>query len=427
MGFLNASKPSRRSIMQKLQVGFVTFVLSFFTCQSMWAAIVDVDVTIKSVDVKSREITVSYETDLGDKVIELDVSRKAKITVNDKESTLDNVIPGQKAKVSYEKELQIITKIDAKGTGTAVGPEVCRFFLSISEFGDCVLKVEQTKSPISSATKFEGESMKLEHLPNTEILKASDGRYRITHSFEKLDQLSRVFLTVVNTVELDKHAGTVSFTPLKKDVAEADYQRTVQFPAVICYDRLPMQIDSGLDLQVILEEPFSRLGVNLGRGNDGKTFTGVYWIEKKDGKKEIPTQILNAMPFDLKEGTERKFRLPLPNARIEENCLIRLVARGNDGNKSELRHFMIQGQQHPLLRMGVAEKKELTYVTFLYPGGYADKAGVKVGDVIESINDQQVKSMSDAIKLLHKVPLGDKSQIKIHRGDEQKEIFFDFK
>jgi len=92
------------------------FVLSVFLVPlSAPAAIVEVDVTIKSVDVKARGITVVYKTDLGEKTIELDVSRKAEITINGKDGTLDSLGPGLKAKVSYDKDLAVVSKIEATG------------------------------------------------------------------------------------------------------------------------------------------------------------------------------------------------------------------------------------------------------------------------------------------------------------------------
>jgi hypothetical protein len=86
------------------------------TVKPVVAETVEVDVTIKSVDVKARGITVGYETNSGRKTIELDVSRKAKITVNGTAGTLAALGPGMKAKVTFDKELQITTKIEATGT-----------------------------------------------------------------------------------------------------------------------------------------------------------------------------------------------------------------------------------------------------------------------------------------------------------------------
>lgn len=87
--------------------------------QSAQAAVVTVDVTIKAVNPQARGITVVYRTELGERTIELDVSRKAEITVNGKAGTLDSLGPGLKGKVSYDKDLAIVTKIDVVGTPIA--------------------------------------------------------------------------------------------------------------------------------------------------------------------------------------------------------------------------------------------------------------------------------------------------------------------
>jgi hypothetical protein len=62
-------------------VGSFLFAV-LLVCHAAHAAIAEVDVTIKTVDVKARGISVVYKTTLGQKTIDLDVSRKAEITVN---------------------------------------------------------------------------------------------------------------------------------------------------------------------------------------------------------------------------------------------------------------------------------------------------------------------------------------------------------
>ena len=82
------------------------------------AAVVEVAVTIKSVDLQSRQITVAYKTTSGPKIIDLDVSRRADITVAGASGTLKLLTPGQKITVSYENEPQIVTKIVVVGGGS---------------------------------------------------------------------------------------------------------------------------------------------------------------------------------------------------------------------------------------------------------------------------------------------------------------------
>jgi len=72
------------------------------------AEVITIDGTIKSVDAAKRTITV--ETEGKEKM--LDVSSKVKISVEGKDANLDALKEGQKVKLSYHDELEIVLKID---------------------------------------------------------------------------------------------------------------------------------------------------------------------------------------------------------------------------------------------------------------------------------------------------------------------------
>lgn len=119
------------TVRQTVMLGVVSLLLVFLASASTQAAVVTVDVTIKAVNTQSRGISVVYKTELGEKTIELDVSRKAEITINGKDGTLDAIGPGLKAKVAYDKDLAVVTKIEA--TGEAVQPGKRPELLAVSE------------------------------------------------------------------------------------------------------------------------------------------------------------------------------------------------------------------------------------------------------------------------------------------------------
>ncbi len=79
------------------------------------AEVVTIEGTVKSVDAKKRTITV----ETGSKTLTLDISSKAKISVDDKDAPLDTLKPGQKVKLSYHKDLEIVLKIEAGSTSDA--------------------------------------------------------------------------------------------------------------------------------------------------------------------------------------------------------------------------------------------------------------------------------------------------------------------
>ncbi len=93
---------------------FVFGILIFFLAATAQAEVITIDGTIKSVDAAKRTITV--ETEGEEKT--LDVSSKAKISVEGKDANLDSLKPSQKVKLSYHDELEIVLKIEVGKTTT---------------------------------------------------------------------------------------------------------------------------------------------------------------------------------------------------------------------------------------------------------------------------------------------------------------------
>jgi len=90
---------------------FLAFVCLALPCGTSLGQSVQVEVEIKSVDAKARTITVEF----GGKATDLDISRKAKIFVSGNETDASSLVPGDKATVEYNKELEVVTKIEAEG------------------------------------------------------------------------------------------------------------------------------------------------------------------------------------------------------------------------------------------------------------------------------------------------------------------------
>jgi hypothetical protein len=90
-------------------------LVALLTAHAFGADVASVQCTIKSVDPTTRSITVAYMVGTAEKSITLDVSRNAKITIKGQEATLDTLTAEDKATVEYNKELAIVTKIEAAG------------------------------------------------------------------------------------------------------------------------------------------------------------------------------------------------------------------------------------------------------------------------------------------------------------------------
>jgi len=76
--------------------------------------LVSVDVELESIDTEQRSLTVIRKS----KPITFELSRKAKVTINGKESPIENLKPKQTATISFDPEYEIISRIDAKDPST---------------------------------------------------------------------------------------------------------------------------------------------------------------------------------------------------------------------------------------------------------------------------------------------------------------------
>lgn len=75
------------------------------------ADIITVEVTIKAVDATARTVTATRRG----KSLELDVSKRAEIFINGEAGELAALGNGQAAKIDFETNLEVVTKIDATG------------------------------------------------------------------------------------------------------------------------------------------------------------------------------------------------------------------------------------------------------------------------------------------------------------------------
>lgn len=62
------------------------------------------------------------------------------------------------------------------------------------------------------------------------------------------------------------------------------------------------------------------------------------------------------------------------------------------------------------------------YVTSVFSGGPADKAGIKQGDIIVGIDGRQIKSMDDLIAEIRKRNVGDSMVVEFYSGRERKSV-----
>lgn len=410
---------------RRISVG--VFIL--MTCalnQAARAETVTVDVTIKAIDSKSRGITVSYETKSGQKSIDLDVSRKAEITVNGETGKLDGLRPGQKAKISYEKELQVVTKIVATGEGTPPGKEVYRLTLQLSEYGDGKVRLEKTSQ--SPADDFEGTPFKFSRWPKTKAKKGKDGLFQVVHDFADADDLGLLALDK-NNVAVDNTEGTLIFTPGQmpdyyrqfrgKKAASFTYQKRMRLPLTLVCDILR---NSAGSVVIHVENQLGTLECLL-RSEDGAGISrlNASWNELTPDRKPIGTDLFTSSRSTLDRPFEEKFRLPLPNVKITEPFMLRFLKVEGDGSTA-ISRLEVRGRLAPMFGLSMTEKQGVIFAGKIIANSIAEKAGFQTGDVIVGIKGSKPKTVLEAVDMLSRLPIGEQAVITVQRADKTVEL-----
>lgn len=189
--------------------------------------IVTIDVTVKAIDPKERTITVTKTSKTKSKDIELEIGKKAKISHDGKDAALDSIKPGQKVSVSYETELEVVTKIEVGGGGDVPKPDEpnsdpsglkkkgCRVVWTISETGDSVLTVSR---PAESR-----------EVAKESLVRHDDGTVEFQHDFDTQESVDRALMGGAENVGFDKSRKALVLTPKKGEGAKFSYAKLAQF------------------------------------------------------------------------------------------------------------------------------------------------------------------------------------------------------
>jgi len=416
--------------MSKLTVIFGSFIVAVFLfSQLAEAAVVEVDVTVKAVDVKARGITVTYETKLGQKSIDLDVSRKAEITINGESGTLESVKPGQKAKVVFEKELQVVTQIIATGKGSDPGREVYRLTLQLSEFGDGKLCIEKTPEPPKD--DFKGMPFKFSTWPHTKATKGKDGMFRLVHDFADPDDLGGLALNPPANVTIERTDGLLVFKsgPLPgggavKTGAKFEYGKRWRLPLKIIVDVVEHG-DASFAIQVC--DPPRKIGLLqciLASGTqdiEHPVGVEVNWIEWGEGGKINLSNFCKKKDVTLEQPFEKQFRLPVPNAKISDPMCLNFARLWGD-KTTKVSRLEVRGRLSPMIGLSLAEKQGMVFAGGFVPNSLAEKAGFQIGDILSAINGKKPQTMLEAVDLLSRLPIGEEVVFTVRRGEDTEEI-----
>lgn len=380
------------------------------TEQMALAGEVVVDGTVKSVDAQGRVLTIETKR----KTLELDVSRKATITIGGKERLLEDLKPGQAVTISYESSLEVVTKIEA---ADAAPDEQQRFIvLDISAKGDCTVSVE----PRPADEEMPGEEIEVSSLPGARVTKQKDGTLQIHHDFDEgeLPAFSdHGHVSVKNGVlALEPKEGE----PYSGKWAYAEYSKRL---------RLPMRLAIGvkefgrntLVIQLRNSATNEQLVLNLVLKDGQDSFTLSSSWRQGAGEQAKTTTLLENATLGTEDNGKHEFRLPVPNAP-QPNLLFwfRLGVRGD--SPMTLESLTVAAHIVPTFGIGFGERGNTVFVERVLPNSLAERAGLKPGDVMTGISGKLPRSMRQAVSMMGDVEFGETVTLAIQRSGRRQTI-----
>lgn len=382
-------------------------ILFIGICLTAHAEVIELEGKVKSIDKESRTINILRKTPKGEKVLELEVAKKA--------GDLSEVDEGDSVSFSYDPDLELITKIAEQGQQPekVASQKACRIRISLSDTGEASVEVE----PVEIA--LQGGKAQREDL--------GDGAWRLTHFFataKDLKLFDSTFGQPLNA-EVDSSKQRLVFAPKKSPGFENPASKCV-YPFRL---RVPFEIE--LDVSTTAKEgwPFIQIYA-MPRGTDmerpifnfrtksalkeGIVFDA--WSSKM-GVKE-GSHLVEETPIDLKAKWEKTFRLPVPNIKSQDFYTLTIGSLGPPTDKTFIHRLSVRGFPVPILGMSLDQKGDVVFVNKVLPKTLAAKAGAKEGDVVLSINGSKPSSTTNAVELMAKTGFGDTCEVSIKRGSE---------
>lgn len=382
---------------------------------SSQAAVVTIEGTIKAVDAAKRTITV----ETGAEVKTLDVSSKAKIAIEGKDAAVDSLRPGQKVKLSYHDELEVVLSIKAEPTPDNEVPrkDGCRLIWRISETGDCTIRIGRPS--VDRPTK--------ESVGNgLTRIRLDDGTWLCEHRFNSSDALEALSGRSVQNASIAHDKRCLVLTP-KLNTGNNHSLAVIYYP---CRLRLPLTVELDIEelgadgkLQISPNCPTTPL--NLHPFLDlttidklsSKAKVTASWISGRDAQGKPIFERLLEKEVNLASPFEESFRLPLPNMPIDDVFELQLGQQGD--SPALISRFAVRGRLIPLFGVGWNQKDNVVFATSVVSKGLADRAGVQIGDILVTVNGEAPKSVAHAVELMSQVGFGETCNLSLRRGSKQ--------
>ncbi|MCR9210881.1 MAG: PDZ domain-containing protein [bacterium] len=390
----------------------LAILLLLLTTNFARADIVTIEVTINSVDEEARTIKATRKG----KSLELDVSRKASVTIKGKKATLAKVAAGQTAKIDYESTLEVVTKIDVTNIGDS-NVVFTGLTVSIGEDGKCKLLVDSRESP-PVLGKPTGTQVAVPIFGSSPVAKLRDGRLHVASDFSKIDDASGLKAEFIpeaakkafdEQVSVDDGLLVLSSTEGKR--ATVVLPRALQTPCDVKL-QLAGHRDGNVLLQFGLGDKTLVVGLHGVNSPDADAGSVVASIRKGKGKFEQLVRVKHPA-FESQE-----YEFQIDGATATQRTMVSLGAVSDF--PVAIRRLDVTAKFPPSFGIQFTQRGNRILVKRTVDGGAGANAGVKPGDVLVEIDGEATRGLKEVMELLATKVIGAEVSLAVERFGNRK-------
>lgn len=377
-------------------------------CFTAHAEVIDLEGTVKAVDVDARTVTIERKTPSGTKTLTLEVAKKA--------GDVADLQPGSPISFSYDPDLEIVTKIESEAKDASIesARQACVWTLDVSDTGDVKVAIEA--SSVEQLLKSNEQAISRKKLP--------DGTWHCSYVFSSADALEA--FDRVRGVSFNKQTVSARMVPPGGGtLASMNLRGRIHSPFSLSGEVLETDSNEGFGVNVIGGSGTATYhhftlqlqSINLQR----RTVDVAFFLREMDlaTKKWSANETVFNQRISFAKPWENVFRLPVANQRQNAHYNVTLAAGVGPVSFSRI---SLAGRCSPVYGIQLDEQSGAVFTKKVFPEGVAIRAGLRDGDVITSINGKKPASIDDAMKLLADTGFDEKCVLYVERGSRKETL-----
>jgi hypothetical protein len=399
--------------MLRLTGSWVAVCLLAFASYSH-AEVLELEGVVKAVDAADRTLSVERKTPKGTKTLELEVNKRA--------GDLSSVKVGDRITFSYDPDLELVTKLGGgteKSEKSSDTDRIVRVRYHVSADGSCKLETVKLKAkadPVAGGYKKEDKG---------------SGIWQITETFDDEDSVARFSGPISELTNVSYSAERKALTLSPKAGGKPT--------AVLLYPkrcRLPLTIE--VDISTAEEHGHFQINPNAAMPPNIHPFANVFthdggskldlscnWVVSRDPKTGEPTieEVFSERGVSTNEPFSKEARSPV-GIDPEMIYLVRLGAfgAGPDSSTVYISRLSMAARFAPTLGLALKQDGDRVLADNVLKKSLAERAGIKAGDVVVSIDGKSPSTVQRAVTLLSMTNYGESWNIEVERDGRRKTL-----